>query len=295
MIYVNGDEFKVGHFPDGTQALFDVKMPQNGSAIVFRWEYENDEEMVTLMYLVRHFKENMPFLWKNTAYRLIMRYVPNARMDRTKKDTEVFTLKYFCEFINSLEFDEVIILDPHSNVTPALLNHVRIEKPEPFISYAIQDIEGWDIDGGASWGGRSYIYFPDEGAMKRYGDLSCFGQRTKIYGHKKRNWSTGEIIGLEIFDANGEHLKEKALDGEVVLMVDDIISYGGTLAYSADKLKEYGASAIYAYASHTENSILDAEKGKLLERLKLGVVDGIFTTDSIFKGESDYITIIDEV
>jgi ribose-phosphate pyrophosphokinase len=73
-------------------------------------------------------------------------------------------------------------------------------------------------------------------------------------------------------------------------MVDDIISYGGTLAYSADSLKKLGASAIYAYASHTENSVLDEENGTLLKRLNDGTVDEVFTTSSIYTGNHPKIT-----
>ena len=69
-------------------------------------------------------------------------------------------------------------------------------------------------------------------------------------------------------------------------MIDDIVSYGGTLAYSADALKEYGTKDIYAYASHTENSILDKEKSTLLKRLEDGTVKRLFTTNSIYRGEN---------
>ena len=39
-------------------------------------------------------------------------------------------------------------------------------------------------------------------------------------------------------------------------MIDDIISYGGTMYYSAKKLKELGVGKIYAYATHVENSLI---------------------------------------
>ena len=48
-------------------------------------------------------------------------------------------------------------------------------------------------------------------------------------------------------------------------MVDDIISYGGTLAYSADKLKAMGAAHISAYATHVEDSAINTDKGTLLK------------------------------
>lgn len=304
MIYVNGEKFEVKHFPDNSQMLLDVDVDKvlnyplrhDTMFMVFRWEYESDEELVTLMYLVNHYRDVLPTVQaRHTAYRLIMEYIPNARMDRTKSNKEVFTLKYFCDFINSLNFDEVIVLDPHSNVSTAMLNNLIIEDVSPCIKYVINDIEGLSIDGGEKYGGTSIIYFPDEGALKRYGDLEVFGNREKIYGKKVRDWATGKILGLEIFSEDGTKLSEGYLKDKVVLMIDDIISYGGTLAYSADLLKAYGAIAIYAYASHVENSVLDEERGTLLKRLNDGVVDGLFTTASIYKGNNPMITVLNEL
>ena len=106
------------------------------------------------------------------------------------------------------------------------------------------------------------------------------------YGEKKRDWETGKIFGLEIKN-NGIDLK-----GKVVLMVDDIISYGGSLHYSAAELKKCGAKEIYAYVTHTENSVLDEEKGTLINDLNDGTVLRLFTTDSIYKGNHPKITVI---
>ena len=82
------------------------------------------------------------------------------------------------------------------------------------------------------------------------------------------------------------------MDGKTVLMVDDIISYGGTFSISADKLKELGAKEIYAYATHCEKSVLDADKSILLERLQNGTVKKIFTTNSLFNIESEFVQTI---
>ena len=76
-------------------------------------------------------------------------------------------------------------------------------------------------------------------------------------------------------------------------MIDDIISYGGSLYYSAKVLKECGVDRIYAYASHTENSVLDREKGTLIKSLEDGTVERLFTTDSLFTGKHDKITVME--
>ena len=292
MIKINNIVVDTKHFPDGTQML--MNLPDFGVAggnVEFTWNYENDEELVTLYFLVNYLKEKLN---KDYIFTLNMPYIPNARMDRVhNQKNEVFTLKYFCRLINEMGFDRVYVLDPHSNVSTALIDHLCVVNPDDYIYEALKDIEGFNIDGGVKYGGTTVIYFPDAGAMKRYSDLWAIGKREIIYGAKERDWDTGKIKGLKVFNKNGEAITDPhALDGKVVLMIDDIVSYGGTLAYSADALRALGASAVYAYASHTENSVLDEEKGQLLKRLNEGVVDELFTTNSVYTGQHGRITVL---
>lgn len=283
MIKVDNRIVEVGHFPDGTQMLlnFEVEVRQD-VPITITWCYEYEEEALTVMYLKRHLENQ----YSNEIY-LMMPYVANSRMDRVKNDGEVFTLKYFCEFINYLKFDKVIIVDPHSIVTEALINNLKVLRPDYIISMAIDYML---LDN--SYKREVICYFPDDGAFKRYKDLECLTERKCIYGKKERDWKTGKILDIKVCDANGEVLPTCALNGVDVLMIDDIISYGGTLAYSADKLKELGTVNICAYATHVENSVLDSEKGTLIKRINNGIVDKVYTTNSLFHEEHPNFDII---
>ena len=292
MITINNTSLEVGHFPDGTQMILHFPylepIEDEGSKYFnINWKYENDEEMVTLMYVVNHLRT----LYGNSIELLLyMGYIPNARMDRVKNDCEVFTLKYFCNFINSLNFKKVYVTDPHSNVSTALLNNVVVKEPDGEIMYALLDIDGkWAKKPDAKLEHNTVVFFPDAGAMKRYRDLPIVKNRVVCYGQKVRDWNTGKILSLNIFNEDGKMLDREFISGKIFLMVDDIISYGGTMAYSADKLKENGALAVYAYATHTENSVLNEEKGTLLKRLENGIVDGLYTTGTIFNSRSKYV------
>lgn len=277
MIRFNNSIISQNSFPDGTLRILDFPVDDITSENKIIWKYENDAELFTLICLVKHVKNNFP----DTEVSLYMYFVPHSRMDRVKADTEVFTLKYFAEVINSLGFKKVFVLDPHSNVTTGLIDHVVNLSPEMFIGMAIEDIDG-----------LPYVYFPDEGAYKRYGDLDTFKGMSVLIGHKVRDWSTGKIQGLKITDRNGMGYSEGYFDGESVLMIDDIISYGGTMAYSADELKKLGFDHVYAYATHTENSIQDPEKSMFKDRLDRGVIDKLYTTDSLYTyGGTDRIMV----
>lgn len=276
MIKFNETILKEERFPDNTLRLLDFPTSEIKENNIIKWYYENDAELFTLICVTKHINEKFP----EAKISLNVPFFPHSRMDRTKSSEEVFTLKYFCDIINSLNFKQVTILDPHSNVTPALLDRVVVKSPRSIIFDVVENLGLTEKD---------YVYFPDEGACKRYSDLFPFKKNTLI-GHKVRDWETGKIQGLRISSPEGYEFEDGHFMGCRVIMIDDIISYGGTLAYSADELKKLGFKHIYAYATHTENSILDPEKGTLLKRLEDGTVDHIYTTCSTYTGKHDKIT-----
>lgn len=285
MITVNGFEIVRKTFPDGSLCLLDLDSsllyPNRNYEIV--WLYEGDYEIFMLICIIKHLRSKM---YNNVSFNLTMPYVVNSRLDRTHSDNEVFTLKYFAEIINDLKFNKVVIVDPHSIVSEALIDNVCVLRPSNIISNVIDTMRSLN-----EFKRELVIYFPDDGAYKRYKDMPCFKDFNCIYGKKERDWETGKILGIEIYDKNGSKLTNE-LENCDVLMVDDIISYGGTLAYSADKLKEMGATHISAYATHVENSVLDEEKGTLLKRYKDKIIDTVYTTNSIYHGNHPMVKVI---
>ena len=205
-------------------------------------------------------------------------------MDRVKSDLEVFTLKYFAEIINSLHFKKVIVLDPHSPSSLISINNIEVlDVYKICIKPIINDI--FYVEKNLKHREDLIIYFPDEGAMKRYSDKIFEDLRCKfIHGEKIRNWNTGEIKGLTIHNPFDIDLKDK-----IILMIDDIISYGGTLFYSVRELQKLNVGNIYAYATHTENSVLDVKLSKLLPLLESGEVQRLYTTNSLYNKKHNSI------
>ena len=265
MIKLNGHIVKQNHFPDGTLLL--KQEPEVFEVQIIEWFFENNEELVSLIFLTKHLRE----YGVETLY-LYMPYLPNARQDRIKDEEDVFTLKYFCEVINSLKFDKVVILDPHSSVSEALLDKVGIELPTDYIAKACDDIRK-DIKLAPLM-----MFYPDEGSMKRYSSMA-FGEYA--FGIKKRDWKTGKIEGLDVAGCV-DKIKDSA-----ILIIDDICSRGGTFYHSAKKLKELGAKEIYLYITHCENTILEGEL------LTSGLIEKVYTTNSIFTKEHEKIEVFE--
>lgn len=268
MLRIEGKEVKINHFPDGT-LLLKEQLSELGKEkteeLVIKWNYENNEELLSLYFLTKHCKEAG---YQNII--LDMPYIPNARQDRVQKEEDVFTLKYFAELVNGLDFKEVRVLDAHSNVSLALLNRVKQTTPKAYIEKVIEKIV-------EERGSEPLMFYPDEGAGKRYGGMIS---KAYCFGIKKRDWATGQIKGL---DVAGE---TELIKGSDVLIVDDICSFGGTFLHSAKKLHELGAQNIYLFVSHCEESVL---KGELIS---CEWIQKIYTTDSIFNKEHEKIEVL---
>ena len=243
---------KVINFPDGTFKI-DLEIPEGTVPWKIIWKYENETELIQLIYLTKHLRQQ--------GYHLIglmMPYLPNARMDRVKNSSEVFTLRWFCDIINSLRFDCVEVLDVHSPVGEALLDRIVVRTPEEYIRQAME-MAGIDKE-------NDLVFFPDEGSCKRYS--AFIPQYDNVgFGIKKRDWKTGKIEGFDIHGADPK--------GRNVFIIDDICSYGGTVFHAALKLKELGCGDIYAYFTHCENSIA---KGELF---KGDLIKAVYTTNSL--------------
>lgn len=277
MIELNNTIINQNRFPDGTLHIkYDQAFSEN--EYIIKWKYEDDKELFALICLVRHIKEHNSL----AKIDLFLPYLPNARQDRVKSDEDIFTLKYFCEIINSLNFEKVLITDVHSNVGLALLDRVQSVSIDDNLHQALTNIVLAET-GDVMHKHRMECYknlitfYPDEGAMKRYSSQLDFPY---AFGIKNRDWKTGEIKSLKL--ANEEIIK-----GKTVLIIDDICSKGGTFYHSAKALKVAGAANIYLYVTHCENTI---HEGELLKDNDL--IKHIYTTDSILIIPHEKITIV---
>lgn len=264
MIKLNGRLVDLKHFPDGT--LLMKESVQDKDRVTLTWLFENNEELVALYFLVKHLRSK-----GIQDIELCLPYIPNARQDRVKAPEDIFTLKYFAEMINGLQFSKVTVLDPHSYVSEALIEHIDIQTPKKYVEKVLTQL--------ADEGEKDVLmFFPDEGAMKRY---STMFNLPYTFGMKKRDWTTGEIKGLDVAG------QTEYIEGSTVLIVDDICSKGGTFFYSAKALKELGAEKIYLYISHCENSIFEGEL------LKTDLLEKVYTTNSIFTKEHEKVEVFD--
>ena len=252
MIHVNGELIEQHHFGAGE---LNIKLFHCGREPVrITWNYESDEELFTLMSIRDYYDGYDAYLY--------MPYLPHARMDRVKNSDDVFTLRTFARAINALNFKEVHVLDAHSNVGIALIDRCFNESPRAYIQRVIDKL-GYSKE-------HLCLFFPDEGAQKRYGEM--FPDYPQAFGIKKRNWETRKIEGYMI-------VGEENLTGNHVLIIDDICSYGNTFIKAAEELVRHNVASVNLYVTHCEESI---NKGNIF---KDSYIDNVFTTDSLIRSD----------
>ncbi|MES9681740.1 ribose-phosphate pyrophosphokinase [Gottfriedia acidiceleris] len=255
MIKINEHLVEFTKFPNGELKLDGEQIIKSQSFFstenFIYWKYESDEDLFKLM-LVKNFLDDAT----GKPAILDISYMPYSRMDR-RMGADVFTLKYVCNFINSLKFKMIYVHEAHSDVTAALLdNCIALEDGEYLFKLVSEKIE-FDKE-------KDYVFFPDAGAQKRYGKLDVPNQ---LVGFKKRNVKDGKINSL--------HVVGEMEPGSRVVILDDLSSRGGTFMMGATKLKELGAGDIFLAVTHCEDTIFngDIPESDLIKK--------VYTSDSI--------------
>ena len=106
--------------------------------------------------------------WLGTK-RLFLPYFPGARQDRRMVPGEPLTVKVYAQMVNDLDFAEVEIFDPHSDVTPALLDNVQVINNHGFVKECLTHI----VKLPRNWGNEYSLISPDAGSNKKMYELTA--------------------------------------------------------------------------------------------------------------------------
>lgn len=246
MIKINEQLFANEIFYNG-EAIYkkvDLKSDSNEIEISF----ENNCDITNMLMAERYIRDKQP----EAKLILKMLYIPYERSDREiPEGNQLFSLKYFAELVNKAKFDEVIVLDPHSIVSvnqleddeKELLERINKEKAVKMLRERVNKvIDDFKPD---------LIMYPDKGAYSKYPEILQLNNFKEFYGSKKRDLANKGLITQ--YEVRGVNTID--LSGKRVLIIDDLVSMGGTAYLAAKELKLLGVSAVALYVSHCENGI----------------------------------------
>lgn len=164
----------------------------------------------------------------------VIPYVPFARQDRVCNAGEAISIVRMAKTINDLEFDEVLILDPHSDVTGALINKATIV---PLADYILSKnvFPSLKLK-------ETYLVAPDAGAQKKVKAMAtALGCKGYITASKERDLETMEVTATR-FDGD--------VSGKKLLVVDDICDGGRTFIALAKALRTNDPKELHLWVTH---------------------------------------------
>jgi ribose-phosphate pyrophosphokinase len=190
----------------------------------------------------------------------VVPYLGYQRQDHVFREGEAVSLEVMVKTMESVSIDRLIAVDFHSIKIPEVFTiPVTHLSALPLFARAIKE-KGWQMS-------ETQLVTPDMGGIRRI----------KIISEMLDNM--GYTCIVKDRDVDTGHITASGLEGEIkkrMLIVDDMISSGGTIAQAAKVLKEKGAEEIYVYVTH---AIFSKEAPELLQSSE---VDTVFVTDSVF-------------
>lgn len=168
----------------------------------------------------------------------VLPYLCYGRKDRRTKTRDPVTTRYVAALLESVGVDRVAAVDPHNPA--AYQNAFRVgadllvARPL-FVRHFASLLSGGDVA----------VVSPDVGGVKRAEDLrsalEAVGGRPVGSAFMEKKRSRGRVSGHRLV---GE------VQGATALVVDDLISTGGTMLRAARACLEAGAKEVQAAATH---------------------------------------------
>lgn len=169
----------------------------------------------------------------------VVPYLAYARKDRRTKPFDPVTLRYLAQMFEAVGTDALITLEAHN--VAALQNAFRcrtvhLEAHALFTPLALALAAGEPVA----------VASPDPGGVKRAQlwreALEPAAARPVGFAFLDKRRSAGVL--------SGGNLVAGDVQGATVLLIDDLVSTGSTLARSAASLRQAGARRVIAFAAH---------------------------------------------
>jgi ribose-phosphate pyrophosphokinase len=181
-------EIERGVFPDGAVWLKVIgELPRFAQVMRVRVAAMRDMNdfmlLAQLVDAVRHVTDI-------AVSHLELAWLPWARQDRHMVNGDSFALKVFANQLNTLNFNKVFLLDPHSDAAAAAINNSVVIAQETCL------MKSENLRQAISTG-KLMLVAPDAGALKKIHNVAkASGARDYAILTKERDVATGNLTGF---------------------------------------------------------------------------------------------------
>lgn len=193
--------------------------------------------------------------WRITA---VLPYLGYSRQDRRVRSMRVpISAKVIANMMASVGIDRVLTVDLHA------------EQIQGFFDIPVDNVYASPILLGEIWQQKFpnlIVVSPDVGGVVRARALAKLLDDSDLAIIDKRRPRANEAKVMNIIGDVADR---------TCIIIDDMVDTAGTLAQAANALKEQGASAVHAYATHPVLS------GKAVSNVEGSALDQLVVTDTI--------------
>ena len=247
--------YKLNKFPDGASYVNGV----DSQPVTFK--INSYEDLWHLNQYVDAFKSQFGF-----APSVFIPNLIDAQADKRFNEGESSGLKIVCDFLNTMEFKQILIYHPHNAevVEIALKNSIIVNNTQ-FIKIVLDDIDQDNL----------ILMSADAGGFKPLMKL-CDEIDWKGTSENASKSRKGGIVGEQ-------RLPMDDFGGKDVLIVDDIAVYGGTFKGLAKLLRKANVGKLYLAVSHitVQNHFPNPKRPD--DKPIFEYFDKVFTTNSKFE------------
>ena len=240
-------------FPDGESKITLIGKISKKKSIVLQSIYPPvDTNLVQVLSLITKAKEN------SSEVIAVIPYMGYARQDREFLPGEIVTMKVLGKLFKSAGASKIIVVDIHSSIG---LKHFSIKTKN---ITAIPDLVGFFKKLSLK---NPLVVSPDQGGKERAKKFAKEFNSDYIALEKTRDKKTGKV---KIKTKNLEEVENRDL-----ILVDDIISTGGSIIKATQFLKKQKCKRIYVACTHA--LLMNNAKKKI----KKAGVTSIISTNTI--------------
>ena len=250
-------EAKTRVFPDGESKITFGRIPKNSVVLVVQSTYPPvDTNLLQALSIISQARNVSSKIYA------VLPYMGYARQDRQFLSGEVVTMSIVARMLQTAGAKKLVVVDIHSKIA---LNHFKI--PKENVS-AIPELAKYFKKMKLK---NALVVSPDMGGSLRAKKFAALLNIDFIALKKSRNRKTGKVlIQSSKVDVSGKDL----------ILVDDIISTGGSVIKAAQFLKRQKCKRVFVACTHGL-FVGDAEK-----RIKKAGVARIISTNTIPRNTS---------
>ena len=239
-------------FPDGESKITIKKIPRQSIVLVVQSTFPPVD--TNLLHLLSEISKVRKYSSKIYA---VMPYIGYARQDREFLEGEIITISVIGQMLRTVGTKKIITIDIHS--TKALKELKMSSENVTAVFELVKYFKKLRIT-------NPLVVSPDSGGKQRAKEFANLLGTDFLYLEKNRNRKTGQVNILT---------SKVSVKNRNIILVDDMISTGGSIIKSTQFLKKQKCKRIFVACTHAL-LVNDAEK-----RIRNAGVSQIISTNTI--------------